>query len=75
MAPNAFANFYNDYNADTGTIVGAFVLENFANPRGGQFAVHTGCDQIGAIENVTAAESGKLCALYLGPGLRLLNFN
>ena len=34
-----------------------------------------GCDQIGAIGNVTSVESGKLCALFLGPGLRLTNFN
>ena len=31
-APNALANFFNDYNADTGTIVGGFGLMNFANP-------------------------------------------
>ncbi len=76
-APNALGNFFNDYNADTGTIVGGFGLMNFANPTwGGQLLLSApGCDQIGAIENVTAVESGKLCALFLGPGLRLLNFN
>jgi phospholipid/cholesterol/gamma-HCH transport system substrate-binding protein len=53
------------------------VLMNFANPTwGGQVLLSLpGCDQIGAIENVTAVESGKLCALFMGPGLRLLNFN
>jgi phospholipid/cholesterol/gamma-HCH transport system substrate-binding protein len=30
---------------------------------------------MGAVENITAPESGKLCAQYLGPALRLLNFN
>lgn len=76
-SPNALGNFFNDYNADTGTIVGGFGIMNFANPTwGGQlFLSFPGCDQIGAIENVTAVESGKLCALFLGPGLRLLNFN
>ncbi len=76
-APNALGNFFNDYNADTGTIVGGFGLMNFANPTwGGQLLLSApGCDQIGAIENVTAVESGKLCALFMGPGLRLLNFN
>ncbi|OBB69914.1 MCE family protein [Mycobacterium sp. 852014-50255_SCH5639931] len=76
-APNALGNFFNDYNADTGTIVGGFGIMNFANPTwGGQLLLSfPGCDQIGAIENVTAVESGKLCALFLGPGLRLLNFN
>jgi phospholipid/cholesterol/gamma-HCH transport system substrate-binding protein len=76
-SPNALGNFFNDYNADTGTIVGGFGLMNFANPTwGGQLLLSVpGCDQIGAIENVTAVESGKLCALFMGPGLRLLNFN
>jgi phospholipid/cholesterol/gamma-HCH transport system substrate-binding protein len=76
-APNALGNFFNDYNADTGTIVGGFGIMNFANPTfGGQLLLSfPGCTQIGAIENVTAVESGKLCSLFLGPGLRLLNFN
>jgi phospholipid/cholesterol/gamma-HCH transport system substrate-binding protein len=76
-APNALGNFFNDYNADTGTIVGGFGLMNFANPTwGGQVLLGVpGCTQIGAIENVTAVESGKLCSLFIGPGLRLLNFN
>ena len=30
---------------------------------------------IGAVENATATETGKLCAQYLGPALRLLSFN
>ncbi|MDT5227642.1 MAG: phospholipid/cholesterol/gamma-HCH transport system substrate-binding protein, partial [Mycobacterium sp.] len=34
-----------------------------------------GCAQVQAIENVTSTESGKLCSLFLGPGLRVLNFN
>ena len=33
------------------------------------------CGMMGAIENVTAPETGKLCAQYLGPGLQRLNFN
>ncbi|WP_369829743.1 MCE family protein [Mycobacterium sp. E2479] len=76
-APNALGNFFNDYNADTGTIVGGFGIMNFANPTwGGQLLLSfPGCTQIGAIENITAVESGKLCSLFLGPGLRLLNFN
>ena len=51
---------------------------NFANPTWcGQLLLYRvpGCAQIDAIENVTATESGKLCALFLGPGLRVLNFN
>jgi hypothetical protein len=68
-APNAFANFYNIYNPDTGLNYGAFVVNNFSNPA---FSV---CTALQSIENITAKESGKLCNEYLGPGLRLLNFN
>ena len=32
VAPNAFANGYNIYNPDTGTVSAAFVLNNFSNP-------------------------------------------
>ena len=77
-APNAFGNFFNDYNADTGTIVGGFGLMNFANPTwaGSLFRCpFPAAPNRQAIESVTAVESGKLCALFLGPGLRTLNFN
>ncbi|ORA12045.1 mammalian cell entry protein [Mycobacterium asiaticum DSM 44297] len=77
-APNALGNFFNDYNADTGTIVGGFGIMNFANPTFSGLMIPLpipGCSQIGALENVTSTESGKLCSLFLGPGLRLLNFN
>ncbi len=69
VGANAFANYYNFYNADTGDDVGAFVLNNFSSP------VQFVCSAIGAIENVTAPETAKLCGQYLGPGLRLPNFN
>jgi phospholipid/cholesterol/gamma-HCH transport system substrate-binding protein len=80
-APNALGNFFNDYNADTGTIVGGFGVMDFANPvQTGQLISPAGlpvpgCGMTEAVENVTATESGKLCALFIGPGLRLLNFN
>jgi phospholipid/cholesterol/gamma-HCH transport system substrate-binding protein len=69
LSPNAFANGYNIYNPDTGDALGSFVFNNFSNPL--QFV----CAAVGAIENVTATETGKLCEQYLGPALRLLNFN
>ncbi len=69
VAPNAFANGYNIYNPDTGSMMGAFALNNFSNP------VQLICSAIGAVRNATAAESGRICAEYLGPALRLLNFN
>lgn len=77
-APTALSNFFNDYNADTGTIVGGFGIMDFANPVASGLIAPIpipGCAQVQAIENVTATESGKLCALFLGPGLRVLNFN
>jgi hypothetical protein len=69
IAPNAFMNGYNIYNPDTGSAVGQFVFHNFSNP------LDFVCGSIGAIENTTAPETAKLCAQYLGPALRLLNFN
>ncbi|CAN5588256.1 MCE family protein [soil metagenome] len=69
VAPNAFANGYNIYNPDAGTAVGQFVLNNFSNP------VEFICGAVGAIENTTAPETAKVCSDYLGPALRLLNFN
>jgi len=69
IAPTAFANAYNIYNPDTGSPVGQFVLNNFSNP------VEFICGAIGAVENTTAPETAKLCSQYLGPALRLLNFN
>lgn len=69
VAPNAIANAYNIYNPDTGSALGSIVTNNMSNPL--QFI----CGAIGAVENVTAPETSKLCADYLGPGLRLLNAN
>ena len=69
IAPNAFANAYNIYNPEYGDYGGAFALPNFSNP------VQFVCGAIGAVENATAPETAKLCAQYLGPALRLLNFN
>ena len=76
-APTALANFYSDYNPDTGSVVGAFGLMNFQNPTqsGFLFAAVPGCGMVQAVENVTSTESGKLCSLFLGPGLRQLSFN
>lgn len=69
VAPNAFANYYNFYNSDTGDNVGTFVFNNFSSP------VQFVCSAIGAIENTTAPETAKECGQYLGPALRLLSFN
>jgi phospholipid/cholesterol/gamma-HCH transport system substrate-binding protein len=67
VTPNALANAYNDYDPDVGNIRGGVGLQNLSNP------VWALCSQIGALENVTSTESGKLCALYAGPALRIFN--
>ncbi|MDG4668180.1 MCE family protein [Mycobacterium sp. 236(2023)] len=69
MAPTGLANTYNFFDPRDGSINGAFAFNNFANP------VALICSALGAVENTTAPETAKLCAQYLGPGLRLLNFN
>ncbi len=69
VAPNAIGNAYNIYNPDTQSALGGFALANFSNP------IQVICAAIGSIENATSAETGKLCEQYLGPALRLLNFN
>jgi phospholipid/cholesterol/gamma-HCH transport system substrate-binding protein len=67
VTPNALANGYSDYNPDVGSIRGVFALNNFTN------AIWAVCSQMAAIENVTATETGKLCAQYAGPALRVVN--
>jgi len=69
VAPNAIGNAYNIYNPDIQSALGGFALGNFSNP------LQVVCAAIGAIENATSSETSKLCSQYLGPALRLLNFN
>lgn len=69
VAPTAIANYENIYYPASGGVTGAFSLVNFSNP------VWFVCGLIGGIENTTAPETAKLCEQYLGPALRLLNFN
>lgn len=69
VAPNAIGNAYNIYNPDIQSALGGFALANFSNP------LQVVCAAIGAIENATSSETSKLCSQYLGPALRLLNFN
>ncbi|MDO3634917.1 MCE family protein [Mycolicibacterium arseniciresistens] len=69
ITPNAIANFENIYYPNSGAVTGAFAFNNFSNP------VQIICGMIGAVANVSAPETAKLCAQYLGPAARLLNFN
>lgn len=65
-APNAVANFYSSYDPDVGNIRGGVGFQ-YSNP------TFTYCAQLGALENATAVESGKLCGLYLSPALKVFN--
>ncbi len=67
VAPNALANAYNDYDPDVGNVRGGVGLQNLSNP------TWAFCSQIGALENVTSVETGKLCGLYLSPALKVCN--
>jgi virulence factor Mce-like protein len=69
VTPNAIANTFNMYNPSSGSAVGSFAFTNFSNP------VQMICSMVGAVENTTAPETAKLCSQYLGPALRLINFN
>ncbi|WP_067693564.1 MCE family protein [Nocardia jejuensis] len=69
LFPTSLANFYNIYNPDTATEAGVFALNNFTNPI--QFI----CGGIASLENLTAADSATRCRDYLGPFLKLLEFN
>jgi phospholipid/cholesterol/gamma-HCH transport system substrate-binding protein len=69
ITPNAIANFNNIYYPNGGSVTGAFSFVNFSNP------VQAICGMIGAVENATAPETARLCSQYLGPALRLFNFN
>ena len=69
VAPNAIANGYNIYNPDSGSVTGTFVMSPFSN------LTNLFCGAIGAIENVTSSETGKLCGQYLGPALQQTSLN
>jgi phospholipid/cholesterol/gamma-HCH transport system substrate-binding protein len=69
VAPNALANFYNIYQPAQGTLTGALAVTQFANPI--QFI----CGAIQSASQLGAEESAALCAQYLGPVLKTLQFN
>ena len=69
VAPTAVANTLNMFDPRDGGVTGLFTFANISNP------VQFICGAIGAIQNVTAPETAKLCSQYLGPALRLTNFN
>jgi ABC-type transporter Mla subunit MlaD len=69
IAPHSIANAVNMFDPRTGAASGVFVLNNLSNP------VWAICTMIGALENVTSPETGKLCAQYVGPALNTIDIN
>lgn len=67
--PTTMGNFYSIYDPTTASNNGVFVLNNFSNPI--QFI----CSAITGIQGGNPTDGAKKCAEYLGPVLRLLNFN
>jgi len=67
LFPNVQSNTYNGYDPDFGGRIASLTTANFSS------AMQLICGSIGAVENVTATETGKLCAQYLGPALRVFN--
>ncbi|BBX04898.1 mammalian cell entry protein [Mycolicibacterium moriokaense] len=69
IAPTSFANAYSILNPNYPGAVGSFILNNISDP------LSFLCGAITGAANVTAAESGKLCAQYLGPALNTVGLN
>jgi phospholipid/cholesterol/gamma-HCH transport system substrate-binding protein len=69
IAPHSIANAVNMFDPRTGAASGVFVFNNLSNP---DWAI---CGMIGALENVTAPTTSKLCSQYLGPALRTATMN
>jgi virulence factor Mce-like protein len=69
VTPTTLSNFFNMYDALIGTAAGVPSLHNFANPA--QFI----CGAIAGVQGGNPLDAVKKCAEYLGPYLRLLNFN
>jgi virulence factor Mce-like protein len=69
IAPHSIANAVNMFDPRTGAASGVFVLNNLSNP---EWFI---CGMIGALENVTAPSTSKLCSQYLGPALSTVSMN
>jgi phospholipid/cholesterol/gamma-HCH transport system substrate-binding protein len=69
IAPTALSNFINIYQPAQGSLSGALVLNNFANP------VSFICGAIQAASRQGAEESAKLCAQYLAPIVKNRQYN
>ncbi|MGB3481024.1 MAG: MCE family protein [Mycobacterium sp.] len=69
IAPTTLSNFINIYQPAQGSLSGALVVNNFANP------VSFICGAIQAASRKGAEESAKLCAQYLAPVIKNRQYN
>ncbi|AQA05448.1 mammalian cell entry protein [Mycobacterium sp. MS1601] len=69
IAPTALSNFINIYQPAQGSLSGALVMNNFANP------ISFICGAIQAASRKGAEESAKLCAQYLAPIIKNRQYN
>jgi phospholipid/cholesterol/gamma-HCH transport system substrate-binding protein len=64
-----FQNFINIYQPAQGTLSGALVVNNFANP------ISFLCGAVQAASRLGAEQSAKLCAQYLAPIIKNRQYN
>ena len=69
LTPTVFQNFLNIYQPAQGTLSGALVANNFANP------ISFICGAIQAASRLGAEQSAKLCAQYLAPIVKNRQYN
>lgn len=69
LTPTVFQNFVNIYQPSQGSLTGALVINNFANP------ISFLCGAIQAASRQGAEQSAKLCAQYLAPIVKNRQYN
>jgi phospholipid/cholesterol/gamma-HCH transport system substrate-binding protein len=69
ITPTVFQNFINIYQPAQGTLSGAQVVNNFANP------ISFLCGAVQAASRLGAEQSAKLCAQYLAPIIKNRQYN
>ena len=69
VGPTTFQNFVNVYHPAQGALVGALVINNFADP------ITFICGAIQAASRLGAEQSAKLCLQYLAPIIKNRQYN
>jgi phospholipid/cholesterol/gamma-HCH transport system substrate-binding protein len=69
LTPTAFQNFLNIYQPAQGSLTGALVVNNFANP------ISFLCGAVQAASQLGAEQSAKLCVQYLAPIVKNRQYN